>query len=92
MKSEARNFEQIQMTKKHNVPNNPDSDSRFWNCSGFVLFGCGSSRISLFEIRIYPCAACFGPRGLFRNSEFWICFAGCLARVNPTAEKQRIAK
>jgi hypothetical protein len=69
-KSEFRSSKQIQMTrKKHqNVPNNPDSDSSFWNFLDFLIylaaicFGfrasnleftlLGSFRISIFGFRI----------------------------------------
>ena len=49
-KSEARNSKQIQMTKKHNVPNNPDSDSKFWIFRVWDLFW--PRFVSDFEIRI----------------------------------------
>jgi hypothetical protein len=42
------------MTKKLNVPNNPDSDSSFWIFRSLDYFG----------------RVCFGPRGFFRASDF----------------------
>ena len=33
-----RGLKEIQMTKKHNVPNNPDSDSKFWIFQVWDLF------------------------------------------------------
>ncbi|MBM2802828.1 MAG: hypothetical protein HW419_721 [Deltaproteobacteria bacterium] len=47
-RTEARSSKQIQMTKKYNVSNDADSDSSFWNCSGFDLFGCDLLRILIF--------------------------------------------
>ena len=48
-KLEIRNSKQIQMSKTHNVRNNLDSDSWFWNFRVLVYLAAGLFRISNFE-------------------------------------------